>query len=89
MKVKIRVRAAAAATAAVASSKEKKRRELATRDERGEDGGGVGDQAQVGLLLKRARRWYALDRGLDDVGRIRDEKDLKERIRAEERAERH
>ncbi|KWU46346.1 hypothetical protein RHOSPDRAFT_31796 [Rhodotorula sp. JG-1b] len=90
MKVKIRVRAAAAAAAAVAvaSSPEKKRRELATRDE-GEDGGGVGDQAQVGLLLKRARRWYALDRGLDDVGRIRDGKDLKERIRAEERAERH
>ncbi|KAG0659513.1 hypothetical protein C6P46_005150 [Rhodotorula mucilaginosa] len=92
MKVKIRVRAAAAAAAATSKKQQQKRKDLATRDEgeeKEEEGDvGVGDQTQVGLL-KRARRWYALDRGLDDVGRIRDEKDLKERIRAEERSERH
>ena len=101
MKVKIRVRAAAAA----ASSKRQKKRNNTTdptaaaaaaggsvrpgeeeaEEENLRNEGGDGDRA----LLKRARRWYALDRGLDDVGRIRDEKDLKERIRAEERAERH
>lgn len=103
MKVKIRVRAAAAAAsskrqkernnttdptaaaAAAAAGGSVRPGEEEAEEENLRNEGGDGDRA----LLKRARRWYALDRGLDDVGRIRDEKDLKERIRAEERAERH
>ncbi|GJN88349.1 hypothetical protein Rhopal_001314-T1 [Rhodotorula paludigena] len=38
--------------------------------------------------LKRAKRWAALDAGLADVGRQRDDKLQRERVRAEERAER-
>ncbi|BGP38181.1 RNA polymerase II C-terminal domain kinase beta subunit [Rhodotorula kratochvilovae] len=38
--------------------------------------------------LARARRWAALPAGLAEVGRLRDERLAKERVRAEERAER-
>ncbi|GAA5914114.1 hypothetical protein JCM8208_005147 [Rhodotorula glutinis] len=38
--------------------------------------------------LSRARRWTNLEAGLVDVGRVRDERALKELVRAEERAER-
>ncbi|BGP54095.1 RNA polymerase II C-terminal domain kinase beta subunit [Rhodotorula sphaerocarpa] len=52
-------------------------------------GDGAADSDPDAATLKRARRWTALEAGLAEVARIRDEKDLKERIRAEERAERN
>ncbi|GAA5992522.1 hypothetical protein JCM10908_000862 [Rhodotorula pacifica] len=75
MRLKIRVRRATA----------RRRKRPAAAEE--EDAADDADESE--RLLKRGRRWQALEEGLKEVGRIRDEKELKERIRAEERAERH
>ncbi|GAA5862899.1 hypothetical protein JCM3774_006680 [Rhodotorula dairenensis] len=82
MKIKIRVRAAATARQ---RQRQQRPRDPTTKsspaDEDGED--------EEERAVKRARRWAALDEGMADFERMRDEKDLKERIRAEERADRH
>ncbi|TNY17144.1 hypothetical protein DMC30DRAFT_406654 [Rhodotorula diobovata] len=46
------------------------------------------DAEETPALVKRSRRWAHLAHGLADVGRARDERANKERVRAEERAER-
>ncbi|POY76697.1 hypothetical protein BMF94_0289 [Rhodotorula taiwanensis] len=101
MRVKIRVRKASKrleveAVQEGASSGEKRPREPASTTT-GPDSAiktnvaaaaAAADEDESTVALKRSRRWTNVDAGLADVGRIRDERDLKDRIRAEERAER-
>jgi len=101
MRVKIDLRRAreaypSSSSSAPSAARGTKRRRLSTDadlpDTNGDGDGDGADQpappAEPDTPLSRAQRWTNLSAGLADVGRVRDERALKELVRAEERAER-
>ncbi|GAA6058448.1 hypothetical protein JCM3770_005083 [Rhodotorula araucariae] len=90
--VKIRLRAARATvpapTPAAPGSRKRARPQVAAEDAEGDVSGDEREREPADAALGRARRWAGLATGLAEVGRLRDERAARERVRAQERAER-